>query len=177
GSAPRSLHTPLPSLYHSATVFCFCLTPLSTSTSIMAKTKTIHKEKRNERERNRVHQVNIGFDRLRTTVQRISANKKMSKADTLREATRYIAQLKEILEKSGPIAVNYAHFIPHPTVLQQLHYSMTSPWTSPYSLARIRANLNLRQITRWNIHNIIKYSTTSPMAVDNPTSLSSSWLQ
>ncbi|KAF1766156.1 hypothetical protein GCK72_006112 [Caenorhabditis remanei] len=56
---------------------------------------------RNERERNRVHQVNHGFDVLRNRLQPKNHTKKWSKADTLREAVRYIQQLQELLNKDS----------------------------------------------------------------------------
>ncbi|CAI2346143.1 unnamed protein product [Caenorhabditis sp. 36 PRJEB53466] len=52
---------------------------------------------RNERERKRVHQVNHGFEVLRDRVQPKNVNKKLSKADTLREAARYIKHLAYLL--------------------------------------------------------------------------------
>ncbi|CAD6193754.1 unnamed protein product [Caenorhabditis auriculariae] len=45
----------------------------------------------------RVHQVNHGFDILRTRLRPHAANKKLSKADTLREAVKYIAHLQSLL--------------------------------------------------------------------------------
>lgn len=42
-------------------------------------------------------QVNHGFDLLRTRVPKAVINKKLSKADTLREAVRYIQYLKSLL--------------------------------------------------------------------------------
>ncbi|VDO98247.1 unnamed protein product [Heligmosomoides polygyrus] len=56
-----------------------------------------NQERRNARERSRVHQVNHGFDLLRTRVPKAVINKKLSKADTLREAVRYIQYLKSLL--------------------------------------------------------------------------------
>uniref|UniRef100_A0A8R1HQK2 BHLH domain-containing protein n=1 Tax=Caenorhabditis japonica TaxID=281687 RepID=A0A8R1HQK2_CAEJA len=52
---------------------------------------------RNERERKRVHQVNHGFDVLRNRLQPKNHTKKWSKADTLREAVKYIQQLQLLL--------------------------------------------------------------------------------
>ncbi|GMT14213.1 hypothetical protein PFISCL1PPCAC_5510, partial [Pristionchus fissidentatus] len=68
------------------------------------------KHKRNERERTRVHQVNLGFERLRHTV-RISDDKKLSKAETLRIAVRYIEHLKEMLENGRKEKIDF-HFSP-----------------------------------------------------------------
>ncbi|KAK5964254.1 Helix Loop Helix [Trichostrongylus colubriformis] len=60
-----------------------------------------NQERRNARERNRVHQVNHGFDLLRTRVPKAGINKKLSKADTLREAVRYIQYLQSLLHTDG----------------------------------------------------------------------------
>ncbi|KAK6042277.1 Helix-loop-helix DNA-binding domain protein [Cooperia oncophora] len=60
-----------------------------------------NQERRNARERNRVHQVNHGFDLLRTRVPKAGINKKLSKADTLREAVRYIQYLQSLLHAEG----------------------------------------------------------------------------
>jgi len=53
--------------------------------------------RRNERERNRVRQVNAGFDRLRDHVPQGRRNRKLSKVDTLRAAVEYIGHLQAIL--------------------------------------------------------------------------------
>jgi len=53
--------------------------------------------RRNERERNRVRQVNAGFDRLRDHVPQGRRNRKLSKVDTLRAAVEYIGHLQTIL--------------------------------------------------------------------------------
>ena len=63
--------------------------------------------KRNERERNRVKQVNIGFEKLRQHVPNVENNKKMSKVDTLRAAVEYISQLQTMLESSTPAAMPF----------------------------------------------------------------------
>nr|CDJ96337.1 Basic helix-loop-helix dimerisation region bHLH domain containing protein [Haemonchus contortus] len=60
-----------------------------------------NQERRNARERNRVHQVNHGFDLLRTRVPKAGVSKKLSKADTLREAVRYIQYLQSLLHADG----------------------------------------------------------------------------
>uniref|UniRef100_A0A8R1YX43 HLH domain containing protein n=1 Tax=Pristionchus pacificus TaxID=54126 RepID=A0A8R1YX43_PRIPA len=67
----------------------------------MAKHTCNQKERRNERERKRVNQVNQGFNQLRARIERVSLKKKLSKADTLREATRYIAHLKQLLNNES----------------------------------------------------------------------------
>jgi len=53
--------------------------------------------RRNERERNRVRQVNAGFDRLRDHVPHGRRNRKLSKVDTLRAAVEYITHLRAVL--------------------------------------------------------------------------------
>ncbi|KAK2158788.1 hypothetical protein LSH36_164g09010 [Paralvinella palmiformis] len=63
--------------------------------------------KRNERERNRVKQVNLGFERLRQHVPSSESNKKMSKVDTLRAAVDYISQLQTMLEASVPAGMPF----------------------------------------------------------------------
>ncbi|WKX97645.1 hypothetical protein Q1695_013369 [Nippostrongylus brasiliensis] len=63
-----------------------------------------NQERRNARERNRVHQVNHGFDLLRTRVPKAVINKKLSKADTLREAARYIQYLQSLLHTDGAVS-------------------------------------------------------------------------
>ncbi|XP_040564038.1 uncharacterized protein [Lepeophtheirus salmonis] len=53
--------------------------------------------RRNARERNRVKQVNCGFEVLRTHIPTAVKHKKMSKVDTLRHAVDYIQNLKQLL--------------------------------------------------------------------------------
>ncbi|TMS33164.1 hypothetical protein L596_000934 [Steinernema carpocapsae] len=77
------------------------------STSPMSKEipmKAPHQvQRRNERERKRVEQVNNGFVQLRnriftkTSLQRCAQGKKLSKVETLREASKYILELKNLL--------------------------------------------------------------------------------
>ncbi|CAN7941508.1 unnamed protein product [Ixodes hexagonus] len=52
--------------------------------------------RRNERERNRVRLVNHGFNALRQHVPQ-TAQKKLSKVETLRSAVEYIKELQELL--------------------------------------------------------------------------------
>ena len=61
-------------------------------------------QRRNARERNRVKQVNCGFDHLRSHIPSAAKHKKMSKVDTLRHAVDYIQNLQKMLsstEESG----------------------------------------------------------------------------
>ena len=54
-------------------------------------------ERRNLRERNRVKQVNCGFDYLRSHIPGAAKQKKMSKVETLRHAVEYIENLQAML--------------------------------------------------------------------------------
>ncbi|KAG7261187.1 hypothetical protein CRUP_038297 [Coryphaenoides rupestris] len=56
--------------------------------------------RRNERERNRVRQVNAGFQTLRQHVPNGAANGKLSKVETLRSAVEYIRALQRLLHSS-----------------------------------------------------------------------------
>ena len=67
-------------------------------------------ERRNARERNRVKQVNNGFDKLRQYIPPKmvevenggrGVSKKLSKVDTLKYAVRYIQRLKEMLDENN----------------------------------------------------------------------------
>lgn len=55
--------------------------------------------RRNARERNRVKQVNNGFDVLRSHIPTAAKHKKMSKVDTLRHAVEYIRNLRKMLKE------------------------------------------------------------------------------
>lgn len=59
--------------------------------------------RRNARERNRVKQVNLGFETLREHVPNGKKNKKMSKVQTLRSAAQYIKDLHMILHGELPV--------------------------------------------------------------------------
>ena len=67
-------------------------------------------QRRNARERNRVKQVNSGFDHLRSHIPSAAKHKKMSKVDTLRHAVEYIESLTKMLnsseESSNPCVVS-----------------------------------------------------------------------
>ena len=56
-------------------------------------------ERRNLRERNRVKQVNCGFEVLRSHIPSAAKHKKMSKVETLRHAVEYIENLQAMLDK------------------------------------------------------------------------------
>ena len=73
---------------------------ISFSGYIIPKQQSAGVSRRNERERNRVKQVNLGFEKLRQHVPSGQKNKKMSKVDTLRGAVEYIKQLQEILDQT-----------------------------------------------------------------------------
>ncbi|VDO98252.1 unnamed protein product [Heligmosomoides polygyrus] len=85
------------------------------------------KLRRNERERKRVDQVNQGFNQLRSRVPKPKGTKqKLSKVETLREAARYIEQLRTMLQQGG-----YALQTPQRPPIQQHHYYHSAD-TSPY---------------------------------------------
>ncbi|EYC22979.1 hypothetical protein Y032_0016g3052 [Ancylostoma ceylanicum] len=89
------------------------------------------KLRRNERERKRVDQVNQGFNQLRLRVPRPNGSKqKLSKVETLREAARYIEQLRAMLQQGA--------YEPQPSqrvlIRQQQHYyhaNDISPYYAP----------------------------------------------
>ncbi|XP_017578278.1 achaete-scute homolog 1b [Pygocentrus nattereri] len=60
--------------------------------------------RRNERERNRVKQVNLGFQTLRQHVPSGAASKKMSKVETLRSAVEYIRALQRLVNEHDAAA-------------------------------------------------------------------------
>ena len=66
--------------------------------------------RRNERERNRVKQVNDGFDALRKKVPFLPDKKKLSKVEILRCAMMYISDLKGVVQEFDN---NNTHFAPH----------------------------------------------------------------
>ena len=66
--------------------------------------------RRNERERNRVKQVNDGFDSLRKKVPFLPNKKKLSKVEILRCAMMYIRDLKGVVDEFDH---NNTHFPPH----------------------------------------------------------------
>lgn len=91
-------------------------------------------ERRNARERNRVKQVNNGFDKLRQYIPaRIveaenggrGVSKKLSKVDTLKMAVKYIQRLKEMLDENNSrlpetsSASSYYSASPAPSSLHQ----------------------------------------------------------
>ena len=67
--------------------------------SLVATMDPIAVARRNERERNRVKQVNDGFDALRKKVPFLPDKKKLSKVEILRYAMMYIRDLKGIVEE------------------------------------------------------------------------------
>ncbi|KJH41759.1 Helix-loop-helix DNA-binding domain protein [Dictyocaulus viviparus] len=89
------------------------------------------KLRRNERERKRVDQVNQGFNQLRLRVPRPHGSKhKLSKVETLREATRYIEQLHALLQQSNYTTSTNQQQRTH--VQQQTYYHHSSADVSPY---------------------------------------------
>ncbi|XP_055065260.2 achaete-scute homolog 1b [Misgurnus anguillicaudatus] len=71
--------------------------------------------RRNERERNRVKQVNMGFQTLRQHVPNGAANKKMSKVETLRSAVEYIRALQQLLDEHDAVSAVFQCGVPSPS--------------------------------------------------------------
>ncbi|CAG5958242.1 unnamed protein product [Menidia menidia] len=85
--------------------------------------------RRNERERNRVKQVNMGFQTLRQHVPNGAANKKMSKVETLRSAVEYIRALQQLLDEHDAVSAAFQCGLPSPT----LSHSYSADPESPHS--------------------------------------------
>ena len=89
--------------------------------------------RRNARERNRVKQVNCGFEMLRAHIPSAAAEKNISKVETLRHAVEYIRSLQKMLVgqqnkeavKSEPVVTH----ISESTYAQQQHFQYPSPLT------------------------------------------------
>ncbi|XP_057312266.1 achaete-scute homolog 1a-like [Hydractinia symbiolongicarpus] len=77
-----------------------------TNHSLVATMDPVAVARRNERERNRVKQVNDGFDSLRKKVPFLPDKKKLSKVEILRYAMMYIRDLKSIVEEYDQNNVN-----------------------------------------------------------------------
>ncbi|KAM8916100.1 achaete-scute homolog 5-like [Spinachia spinachia] len=63
-------------------------------------------QKRNERERQRVRCVNQGYAKLRDHLPGQSADKRLSKVETLRAAIRYIKYLQGLVEVEESLTEN-----------------------------------------------------------------------
>ncbi|VDN53085.1 unnamed protein product [Dracunculus medinensis] len=74
----------------------------------LQKKQSLKVERRNERERKRVHQVNLGYALLLSKVPG-AKDKKLSKVETLRQATRYIHYLQQLLNSGNqvPFIIEY----------------------------------------------------------------------
>ncbi|XP_037622026.1 achaete-scute homolog 1b [Sebastes umbrosus] len=79
--------------------------------------------RRNERERNRVKQVNMGFQTLRQHVPNGAANKKMSKVETLRSAVEYIRALQQLLDEHDAVSAAFQCGLPPSPTLSNSCYS------------------------------------------------------
>ena len=88
--------------------------------------------RRNERERNRVKQVNMGFQTLRQHVPNGAANKKMSKVETLRSAVEYIRALQQLLDEHDAVSAAFQCGVPSPTISNTYSAEPESP-QSTYS--------------------------------------------
>ncbi|XP_029290147.1 achaete-scute homolog 1b [Cottoperca gobio] len=83
--------------------------------------------RRNERERNRVKQVNMGFQTLRQHVPNGAANKKMSKVETLRSAVEYIRALQQLLDEHDAVSAAFQCGLPSPTISNSYSAEPESP--------------------------------------------------
>ncbi|CAJ0955905.1 unnamed protein product, partial [Mesorhabditis belari] len=101
------------------------------------------KQRRNERERNRVNQVNVGFNRLRDRVPKLAVapNKKMSKVETLREAVKYIQYLQWLLQAEGAqVPLPSPSPPPHETTASSNHATYAQQLPSSASFFQSQAN-------------------------------------
>ncbi|CAL8321692.1 unnamed protein product [Gadus morhua 'NCC'] len=89
--------------------------------------------RRNERERNRVKQVNMGFQTLRQHVPNGAANKKMSKVETLRSAVEYIRALQQLLDEHDAVSAAFQCGLPSPAISNSYSAEPESPRSSAYS--------------------------------------------
>ncbi|KAK3911364.1 Transcription factor 15 [Frankliniella fusca] len=64
-------------------------------------TNPVHRNQANARERDRTHSVNQAFSSLRALIPTEPKNRKLSKIETLRLATSYIAHLDTQLHSTG----------------------------------------------------------------------------
>ena len=93
--------------------------------------------RRNARERNRVKQVNQGFEMLRSHIPSAAKQKKMSKVETLRHAVEYIQNLQHMImdqedrTKSGS-PPSSSHPPPPPLTLMSPATSSATPTTQHY---------------------------------------------
>ncbi|XP_055789569.1 achaete-scute homolog 1b-like [Salvelinus fontinalis] len=83
--------------------------------------------RRNERERNRVKQVNMGFQTLRQHVPNGAANKKMSKVETLRSAVEYIRALQQLLDEHDAVSAAFQCGVPSPAISNSYSAEPESP--------------------------------------------------
>ena len=74
--------------------------------------------RRNARERNRVKQVNCGFEMLRSHIPSAAKSKKMSKVDTLRHAVEYIQNMQKMLHEQQQQQHHHQTHLPPPLHIQ-----------------------------------------------------------
>ncbi|XP_076466228.1 achaete-scute homolog 5-like [Babylonia areolata] len=79
-----------------------CILPLPSVLALHAAAEPSFIRKRNERERERVRCVNEGYALLKKHLPASSAEKRLSKVDTLRGAIAYIRHLEKILADNPP---------------------------------------------------------------------------
>lgn len=75
----------------------------------------------NARERARMRVLSKAFSRLKTTLPWVPADTKLSKLDTLRLATTYIAHLSSLLTTSDQSAADAVHTSATPDTVTSLH--------------------------------------------------------
>ncbi|CAL8375676.1 unnamed protein product [Arctogadus glacialis] len=111
------------------------LTASATAASFQSKSKQppVAVARRNERERNRVKQVNMGFQTLRQHVPNGAANKKMSKVETLRSAVEYIRALQQLLDEHDAVSAAFQCGLPSPAISNSYSAEPESPRSSAYS--------------------------------------------
>lgn len=93
----------------------------------VAQQQPVAVARRNERERNRVKQVNMGFQTLRQHVPNGAANKKMSKVETLRSAVEYIRALQRLLDEHDAVSAAFRCGVSSPTVSSACSAGPESP--------------------------------------------------
>ena len=125
-------------------------------------TENLRTIKRNERERNRVQNLNNGFEILRQNIPSVAAMKKLSKIQILGHAVSYIQHLHQILEANA--MSEHQMVKPEPSMIgfenyhqsQYYHHSPPTPMTpiSPYydsDTSGIFSDYSLHSPT-WNQH-------------------------
>ncbi|XP_076341322.1 transcription factor 21-like isoform X3 [Tachypleus tridentatus] len=129
---------------------------------ISKRNKPIQRNAANARERARMRVLSKAFSKLKTSLPWVPEDTKLSKLDTLRLASSYIAHLRQILtEDTGPHAVVHPITLPR-LMISSVTYSKTAvshhfPWQafrcsswSQSSLQDATTKLHLSDATRTN---------------------------